>query len=359
MPDPHRPLLALLIGLPLALAPTASIPTRPQEAAAPAPRPCAVDLRLPGQMKDIVSNALVLGLSVPEDRVRAHLEGAERRHGTGPALLAAAAAHFGLGVDVLSAEVERFRHCNCGPDCGTRPAPGDGTASADGPATAATPFARDVMLHVVLHEMAHALVREFDLPVLGNEESLADAFATHYLVTHMPERAPAVLEARVASLMIEARQVPRDEWTVRGEHDSDARRAYQIAALAVAADPERYRAVAALVDMNAAEARRARDYGSELHRSWRRLLAPLWMPADCASTEVRVTVADEPLLRSLCDDGLADELRAALERFDWHSQVTIAFEPGPGGASWSRNGRTITVRSGYTERFVRQGAQLR
>jgi hypothetical protein len=41
----------------------------------------------------------------------------------------------------------------------------------------------------MVHELGHALIREFDLPILGNEETMADAFATHYLTTHLPDRA--------------------------------------------------------------------------------------------------------------------------------------------------------------------------
>ena len=86
-------------------------------------------------------------------------------------------------------------------------------------------FAEDVLFHVVMHELGHGLVREFDLPILGNEETLADTFATHYIVSRLPsERALQILKARVNSLMFEAREVPRDEWTVKGEHNSDARR---------------------------------------------------------------------------------------------------------------------------------------
>ncbi|MEM9704320.1 MAG: DUF4344 domain-containing metallopeptidase, partial [Planctomycetota bacterium] len=51
-------------------------------------------------------------------------------------------------------------------------------------------FAENVLLHTTLQEMGHALVREFDLPVLGNEETLADAFATYYVVTYLPDRGP-------------------------------------------------------------------------------------------------------------------------------------------------------------------------
>ena len=60
-------------------------------------------------------------------------------------------------------------------------------------------FAEDVVLHVDLHEIGHALIREFDLPVLGNEETMADAFATHYLAYHLPERALDVLTAHIAT----------------------------------------------------------------------------------------------------------------------------------------------------------------
>ena len=84
-------------------------------------------------------------------------------------------------------------------------------------------FAEDAVLHVVLHEIGHALIREFDLPVLGNEETMADAFATHYLTYHLPERALDAVTARISSWQVEAGEVPRDKWPVKGEYNSDAR----------------------------------------------------------------------------------------------------------------------------------------
>lgn len=211
-------------------------------------------------------------------------------------------------------------------------------------------FARDVTLHVVLHEVGHALIREFDLPILGNEETMADAFATHYLTTHLPDRAVAVLVARTRSLMIEAGEVPRAEWTVAGEHDNDARRAFQIAALAVAADPVKYAPVARVVAMSERDLKKAADYGAEIHRAWRRLLAPLWMPPLARSKEARVVRDSKAELA-----GLPAELEAIVTRFDWHSQVTVRFVAGDGGAGWSRSARTISVTDGYLRRFVEQG----
>ena len=270
---------AVLVALVLAL----SAPVQDRPANPPVEHACDIDLERVGQMNDILSNALMRGLDAEEDRVREFLEQAQHGCANGRELLVKTAREFGLSEAALTAEVERFRHVNCKP--GTATGVVDGAAADPVLATPLSRFAQDVTLHVVLHELGHALVREFDLPVLGNEETMADAFATHYLTAHLPERALDALVARVSSLQHQADAVPREEWSVRGEHDSDARRACQIAALAVAADPQRYRPVATAAGLSDEDVRRATDYGSEIHRSWRRILQPLWMPAGLASPE--------------------------------------------------------------------------
>jgi hypothetical protein len=104
----------------------------------------------------------------------------------------------------------------------------------------------------------------------------------------------------------------------------------------------------------------ARDYGGEIHRSWRRVLAPLMMPDGQSSPEARVRYDQQiGFINRLCSPphGLASEIESALKRFDWHSQVTVHFVDGEGGAGWSRANRTITVNSGYVRRFIEQGAR--
>jgi hypothetical protein len=324
------------------------------------PEVCPVDLSLPGQMSDIVSNVLLQVAKRPDADVRAFLDGAETRYASGDELMRAAAKHFGIDEAKMAEEVRLMKHINCdhgiiiGPD--GKPERRAELESSRSDAVELTTFARDVAMHVVLHELGHALVREFDLPVLSNEEALADAFATCYLTAHHPDRAPDILAARVRSLMIEASEVPREEWSVRGEHDNDARRAFQIAALAVAADEAKYIHVAALAKMTAVDIRRAKDYGTEVHRSWRRLLVPIMMPDGVPSREAKVTCevpADSPFYPGYAE--LIAELEPILRRFDWHTTVTIHFANGDGGASWSRSQRTITVRSSYLRRFVEQG----
>ncbi|MEL6905063.1 MAG: DUF4344 domain-containing metallopeptidase, partial [Planctomycetota bacterium] len=278
-------------------------------------------------------------------------------------LVQRAAAAFELDVDDLTRVAEAWRHVNSTHAGGGAPQLEGAVPRSDaGPVPedeASVAFAADVLVHVGLHEMAHALVREFDLPVLANEEALADAFATWYLVEHMPDRAPAVLGARVASLMYEAHEIPRAEWPVAGEHPSDARRAFQIAALAYAADRERYAPLADQVGMVERDRRSAADYGTEILRSWRRTTDRLWMPDGRPTREFAHRDRADVLqpVRAAWVHASA-ELVPALQRVDWHSQVKLRLESGGDGAGWSRSKRTITVEAGYVERFLRQGAAI-
>ena len=336
-------------------------PLPPQIVAEPKPQlpaipQCEVDLKIDARMEDVLSNVLLRAEHKPESVVKAFLKDARRRNGTGDDMLKAAAEHFKIDQKRLAALVEHWRHINC------RHAAIPGYAVSDrAPLLDTVPvsvFAADVTLHVVLHELGHAVIREFDLMVLGNEETMADAFATHLLTEHFPEHAVRAISARVRSLMIEANEVPRDQWTVRGEHDNDARRAYQIAALAIAADKEKYAGVAGIVGMSEQDIKKARDYGADIHRAWRRTLSPLMMPAGKISKEARFRA--DASTRAFVDAGkpsLASVLESALQRIDWHSQVTVDFVGGQGGAAWNRSKRTITVNSEYLQRFIAQGVK--
>lgn len=314
---------------------------------------CSIDLNRSGQVADILSNALLSLDKYSETDVSSWLRDAHQKFSSGEELMKATATKFQIDEKRLTALVAKFKHINCNHEGGGE------FERAKAWNVPVTKFAEDVTLHVVLHEMGHALIREFDLPVLANEETQADAFATFYLTTYMPDRAAEVLEARVKSWMIEAGEVPRAEWTVRGEHNNDARRAYQVAALAVAADSEKYRNVAVAARMTDRDISRATDYGTEIHRSWRRLLRPLQMPKGMESKEARVRFGEGTGIASqLSKRPIARELEAALRSFDWHSTVTIAFVDGDGGAGWSRSKRTVTVNSEYVARFIKQGKQV-
>lgn len=321
---------------------------------------CRVDLNKVGQMSDIASNALLLKFHKDEPKVHSYLEAAKRKYTTkerltqGKAFAIATAKEFSIDEKEFFAAIEEYKHVNCGHGV-------DGEARESVNDEKISQFAEDVLFHVVMHEIGHGLVREFDLPVLGNEETLADTFATHYIVSQLaPERALRILKARVDSLMFEASEIPRDEWTVEGEHNSDARRAYQIVASAIAYDSGAFGSLAATIGMDQSNVRSAQDYGSEIHRSWRRILKPLWMPDGKQSLEARLVIENNSVFSKALSEGkLSSELEKAIKSFDWHSQVKLRFAEGEGGAGWSRSARTVTVRDGYIQRFNAQGQALK
>ena len=102
-----KPTLAAVLLLLSLLAPMPSVLAQADAS------PCTVDLRKPGQMRDILSNALVRGLSQNAAVVRRYLDGTFQGCADGDELLRLCAKKFSVPVKKLRAEVERFRHVNC------------------------------------------------------------------------------------------------------------------------------------------------------------------------------------------------------------------------------------------------------
>lgn len=211
------------------------------------------------------------------------------------------------------------------------------------------PATQDALLHVIAHEMGHAMLREFDLPILGPEEDIADDFATVFLHLALPERAAAAVAAR-------ARQNLADGEAAGpfSEYRDDAQRAGRSVCLLYGLDPGRYQALADAFGLTGDEAAACRDFAPEVGRSWRRLLEAHRLPPGARVTEARVTLDDSPAAQAFAAAGLQDRALALLAWIDWHSQVTLAVQACDGGASWARNGRTITLCAAYIERFQQQ-----
>ncbi len=216
-------------------------------------------------------------------------------------------------------------------------------------------FARNVTTHVLIHELAHALIREFDLPVLGNEEVIADAFATLYIAEALPERARAIVTDRARSWIVEAAEFPGTP-DLKGEHPPDARRAYRAICLLYGYDPERYGDLPSWAGLSDNDAAGCAEAAPEIARSWRRALAQLLAPDGFETREFRIAYGDSPLTETLRASGLMEEIGAEITRFDWHSQITLLFEACDGGAGWSRSRRTIRLCDSYLQRFLDQEA---
>lgn len=199
-----------------------------------------------------------------------------------------------------------------------------------------------VFLHVVAHEIGHAAIREFDLPVTASEEAMADAFAVVLLHTGFPDDAGAIVADRAAAHLAED-----DRPGIFDEHPPDARRAGAMLCLALALDPEGRAEMAASFGLEGEDADACVDAGTEVGRGWRRLMAPYRLPEVAAVTEAGVRLARGRLPEGSPSDAAVGRARAMLTAIDWHSFVTLSLDAGCDGAGWSRNGRVISVCDAY------------
>lgn len=125
------------------------------------------------------------------------------------------------------------------------------------------------------HELGHALVDLWDLPVTGREEDAADQLAAFLLTDGTEEGEAAAIAGATALLLEHERAGGRvDESALWDEHSLDPQRFYNIVCWVYGRDPEAY---AYLPDDGVLPRERAEVCAAEyerLHRSWTGLLAP-------------------------------------------------------------------------------------
>lgn len=218
--------------------------------------------------------------------------------------------------------------------------------------TKVTPFVENVITHLLIHELAHALIREFDLPVLGNEENIADSFSTLFIAQTMPDRAEAIIKDSARSWLVKAAETETADIDLKGEHAPRARRAYRAVCWLYGPDPRAYASLPAWIGLSEDDANACADAAPELIRSWRRVLRPNMMPDGMKTSEFRIVYGDGPLKVMMQASGLMEDVGEIIRRFDWHSLITLHFDHCDRGAYWRRNGRMIVLCDDYVARIM-------
>jgi hypothetical protein len=133
---------------------------------------------------------------------------------------------------------------------------------------ATTEFTAGNMLFVLLHEMAHGLISDLGLPVLGREEDAADAFATVKMLEMKTEFTHRTLVNAAKSWMISARRSRENGETdiYYDVHGLDFQRAYNIICLMVGSDPDQFEDLAK--EVNLPEDRQGTCMGDYSNASW-------------------------------------------------------------------------------------------
>lgn len=124
---------------------------------------------------------------------------------------------------------------------------------------------------VFLHEIGHALIHDWNLPVLGREEDAADQFAT--VVLSLSGRDSLRLAWQTAlQLLIASRNQP-DQPLAWGEHSSPLQRFYNIACLSYGSDPTEYDDLSETI-MPISQRDRCVVQSQQIARSWIQLIQP-------------------------------------------------------------------------------------
>ncbi len=151
-------------------------------------------------------------------------------------------------------------------------------------------FALNNSIFVLYHEIAHLLIDELDIPILGREENAADNFATLMLLRADSEQTNNALIDSAYGWFLSSENNEQDFYSdddLYGEHNLDIQRAFQIVCLMVGRDPAIFSEIADEVGLD--EDRQeacASDY-EQASTSWDKVLAP-FKNEDGAKIEVDI-----------------------------------------------------------------------
>lgn len=139
----------------------------------------------------------------------------------------------------------------------------------------------DATQFIVEHELGHALIDQYDLPVLGREEDAADSFAAFVAVELHDDGEKVIaatdLFAAFADTAKAAEQVTgtvADESEFSDPHASDLSRFYTISCLVYGADTARYADVVANLGLSKTRLSSCATQWRQASDSWHQVLDP-------------------------------------------------------------------------------------
>jgi Putative metallopeptidase len=160
-------------------------------------------------------------------------------------------------------------------------------------------------LFTLSHELGHAVISLFELPMLGPEEDAADTFATLALL-HVGNNLTqnVVVDAARGLMRLAERDASLGQPPVFfDEHRLDQQRAYQIVCLMVGSNPQRFRELSERAKLTAEQQETCVDVHAQAQTAWSRVLRP----------HLRGTTDDRSFLRRFMRQPLPSEGREWVE----------------------------------------------
>lgn len=193
-------------------------------------------------------------------------------------------------------------------------------------------FAWNGMIHILHHEIGHALVEQFEVPVIGQEEDAVDAFATLAVLETYSEPQPVLVDAAAAWFaMSEEADAAGDDPSYFDAHDLDIQRAYRIICIAHGYDPDSFAEVAKNVELPEDRLETCTGDADKALAGWDNVLTEAYRTEDGAGNMVTVNLGDatgfEDIKKRLDASNHANEIANWMdETYDWPSPISLNFE---------------------------------
>lgn len=219
-------------------------------------------------------------------------------------------------------------------------------------------FVQANLAFILLHEMAHTLISEFDLRIPGREEETADRFAAYMMVQSRPME--ELFKDAIIGWFARADRKKPEGNELWSRHSTDIQRAVNAVCLLYGTDPRRFKSLADEYKM-ASEARKpCNDDATNNGQTWfEALLAKGYVIAGTAETRARVPPAGPEFMTIeynqsknykaerdfLIKTGLLEATRNGFRRnFVIGSGIKLtAEECGEANAFWLKTARKMTI----------------
>jgi Putative metallopeptidase len=126
------------------------------------------------------------------------------------------------------------------------------------------------------HEFGHAIIHELDLPIVGQEEDIADRFAATFLLINDSSETKSIsgeiLMAAAKLFKLESTTPKHRDF--QDEHALSQQRFYNIVCMLYGAAPDRYRKLVVKLNYEETRLERCQMESGSIFNGWKRLLQP-------------------------------------------------------------------------------------
>lgn len=211
-------------------------------------------------------------------------------------------------------------------------------------------FAFNTVIHILHHEIGHALIDQFDIPVIGQEEDAADGFATVAILETYDEPQPILLDAAASLFAMHDEALESGaEQDYFGVHDLDIQRAYRIICVAHGYDPDGFADGVAEFELPQDRLETCAGDADQAVASWDALLEDAVRTEDGPGGQVTLEMVEVPEFAGLRKRLIETEIGAEMvkwldESYDWPEPLHVRFDAcGEENAFYSPDDVEITM----------------